>query len=58
MSRPRWYFSLRSPYSWLAYRELLDRRPEVQLGDRLGGVGEHRGRPEADEERCDCGAET
>lgn len=29
MSRPRWYFSLRSPYSWLAYRELLDRRPEV-----------------------------
>ncbi|MFC9297965.1 2-hydroxychromene-2-carboxylate isomerase [Streptomyces sp. NPDC057011] len=27
--RPRFYFSLRSPYSWLAYRELLDRHPEV-----------------------------
>lgn len=26
---PRFYFSLRSPYSWLAYRDLLDRYPEV-----------------------------
>ncbi|MFF6995693.1 2-hydroxychromene-2-carboxylate isomerase [Streptomyces sp. NPDC008313] len=24
---PRFYFSLRSPYSWLAYRDLLDRYP-------------------------------
>ncbi|MGC4746960.1 2-hydroxychromene-2-carboxylate isomerase [Micromonospora sp. DT201] len=27
--RPRWYYSLRSPYSWLAYRDLADRFPEV-----------------------------
>lgn len=27
--RPRFYFSLRSPYSWLAYRELLDRHADV-----------------------------
>ncbi|WP_327258013.1 2-hydroxychromene-2-carboxylate isomerase [Streptomyces sp. NBC_01244] len=26
---PRFYFSLRSPYSWLAYRELLDRHREL-----------------------------
>ncbi|MFB6613112.1 2-hydroxychromene-2-carboxylate isomerase [Streptomyces sp. NPDC085524] len=26
---PRFYFSLRSPYSWLAYRELLERYPDV-----------------------------
>ncbi|MFJ9178082.1 2-hydroxychromene-2-carboxylate isomerase [Streptomyces sp. NPDC102360] len=26
---PRFYFSLRSPYSWLAYRELLDRHPDT-----------------------------
>ncbi|MGW2872715.1 DsbA family protein [Kitasatospora sp. NPDC001225] len=26
---PRFYFSLRSPYSWLAYRELLERHPDV-----------------------------
>lgn len=26
---PRFYFSLRSPYSWLAYRDLLDRYPGV-----------------------------
>jgi 2-hydroxychromene-2-carboxylate isomerase len=26
---PRWYFSLRSPYSWFAYRELLERHPDV-----------------------------
>ncbi|MGW0845425.1 DsbA family protein [Streptomyces sp. NPDC002787] len=26
---PRFYFSLRSPYSWLAYRELLDRYPDI-----------------------------
>lgn len=25
--RPRWYFSLRSPYSWFAYRELTERFP-------------------------------
>jgi 2-hydroxychromene-2-carboxylate isomerase len=26
---PRFYFSLRSPYSWLAYRELLERHPDI-----------------------------
>jgi 2-hydroxychromene-2-carboxylate isomerase len=26
---PVFYFSLRSPYSWLAYRDLLDRYPDV-----------------------------
>ncbi|MFE6589306.1 2-hydroxychromene-2-carboxylate isomerase [Streptomyces sp. NPDC057781] len=26
---PRFYFSLRSPYSWLAYRELVDEHPEL-----------------------------
>lgn len=26
---PRWYFSFRSPYSWLAYRDLIDRYPDV-----------------------------
>ncbi|MFF0445683.1 2-hydroxychromene-2-carboxylate isomerase [Streptomyces sp. NPDC004609] len=26
---PRFYFSLRSPYSWLAHRDLLDRYPDV-----------------------------
>jgi len=26
---PRFYFSLRSPYSWMAYRELLERYPDV-----------------------------
>ncbi|MET8028138.1 2-hydroxychromene-2-carboxylate isomerase [Streptomyces avermitilis] len=26
---PRFYFSLRSPYSWLAYRDLLDRYPRT-----------------------------
>ncbi|MEU6479395.1 DsbA family protein [Streptomyces sp. NPDC047017] len=30
---PRFYFSLRSPYSWLAYRDLLDRHPG--LADRI-----------------------
>ncbi|WP_431775000.1 2-hydroxychromene-2-carboxylate isomerase [Streptomyces cucumeris] len=30
---PRFYFSLRSPYSWLAYRDLLDGYPG--LADRL-----------------------
>jgi 2-hydroxychromene-2-carboxylate isomerase len=30
---PRFYFSLRSPYSWLAYRELLDRH--AALAQRL-----------------------
>ncbi|MCP2163192.1 2-hydroxychromene-2-carboxylate isomerase [Goodfellowiella coeruleoviolacea] len=25
----RWYFSLRSPYSWFAYRELLAQHPDV-----------------------------
>lgn len=27
--RPRWYFSFRSPYSWMAYRDLVDRYPDV-----------------------------
>ncbi len=27
--RPRWYFSLRSPYSWFAYRDLRDEHPDV-----------------------------
>ncbi|MFG3052737.1 2-hydroxychromene-2-carboxylate isomerase [Kitasatospora sp. NPDC048239] len=26
---PRFYFSLRSPYSWLAYRELVDEHPRL-----------------------------
>ncbi|WP_062214279.1 2-hydroxychromene-2-carboxylate isomerase [Streptomyces sp. NBRC 109706] len=26
---PRWYFSLRSPYSWLAFRELTETAPDV-----------------------------
>ncbi len=26
---PRWYFSLRSPYSWFAYLDLTQRYPEV-----------------------------
>lgn len=26
---PRWYFSLRSPYSWFAYRELSESYPDV-----------------------------
>jgi 2-hydroxychromene-2-carboxylate isomerase len=26
---PRWYFSLRSPYSWFAYRDLTERFPDV-----------------------------
>ncbi|MCZ1002166.1 DsbA family protein [Streptomyces mirabilis] len=26
---PRWYFSLRSPYSWFAYHDLLSRYPDV-----------------------------
>ncbi|MFG2713690.1 2-hydroxychromene-2-carboxylate isomerase [Streptomyces goshikiensis] len=26
---PRFYFSLRSPYSWLAYQELMDRHPDL-----------------------------
>ncbi|MBC6447463.1 2-hydroxychromene-2-carboxylate isomerase [Actinokineospora xionganensis] len=26
---PRWYFSFRSPYSWLAYRDLIDTYPDV-----------------------------
>ncbi|TDD40130.1 2-hydroxychromene-2-carboxylate isomerase [Actinomadura sp. KC06] len=29
---PRFYFNLRSPYSWLAYRDLLDRYPDVAEG--------------------------
>lgn len=33
MPAPRWYFSLRSPYSWLAYRDLDTRYPG--LGDCL-----------------------
>ncbi|MFC5286672.1 2-hydroxychromene-2-carboxylate isomerase [Actinokineospora guangxiensis] len=27
--QPRWYFSLRSPYSWFAYRELTEHYPDV-----------------------------
>ncbi|MFD7257549.1 2-hydroxychromene-2-carboxylate isomerase [Streptomyces sp. NPDC059874] len=26
---PRWYFSFRSPYSWMAYRDLVDHHPDV-----------------------------
>lgn len=26
---PRWYFSLRSPYSWFAYRDLTENYPDV-----------------------------
>lgn len=26
---PRWYFSLRSPYSWFAYRDLMKHHPDV-----------------------------
>ncbi|UED85083.1 2-hydroxychromene-2-carboxylate isomerase [Streptomyces profundus] len=26
---PRWYFSFRSPYSWMAYRELTENHPEI-----------------------------
>lgn len=26
---PRWYFSFRSPYSWMAYRDLMDQYPDV-----------------------------
>ncbi|WP_069816850.1 2-hydroxychromene-2-carboxylate isomerase [Streptomyces sp. TP-A0874] len=26
---PRWYFSFRSPYSWMAYRDLLEHYPDV-----------------------------
>lgn len=29
---PRFYFSLRSPYSWLAYRDLLRRYPDLAAG--------------------------
>lgn len=28
-AQPRWYFSLRSPYSWFCYRELLETEPAV-----------------------------
>lgn len=28
-TRRRWYFSLRSPYSWFAYRDLVDRYADV-----------------------------
>ncbi|MFE5556499.1 2-hydroxychromene-2-carboxylate isomerase [Streptomyces sp. NPDC056544] len=27
--RPRWYFSFRSPYSWMAYRDLIDEYADV-----------------------------
>ncbi|MEU5540119.1 DsbA family protein [Streptomyces sp. NPDC020362] len=30
---PRWYFSFRSPYSWMAYRDLVDHHPDV--ADRI-----------------------
>lgn len=26
---PRWYFSFRSPYSWMAYRDLIGQYPDV-----------------------------
>ncbi|MFI1227150.1 MULTISPECIES: 2-hydroxychromene-2-carboxylate isomerase [unclassified Streptomyces] len=29
---PRWYFSLRSPYSWFAYLDLMERYPDVADG--------------------------
>ncbi|SOD62592.1 2-hydroxychromene-2-carboxylate isomerase [Streptomyces zhaozhouensis] len=29
---PRWYFSFRSPYSWLAYHDLLTHYPDVADG--------------------------
>ncbi|MFI0370692.1 2-hydroxychromene-2-carboxylate isomerase [Actinomadura sp. 1N219] len=29
---PRFYFNLRSPYSWLAYRDLLDQYPDLAAG--------------------------
>ncbi|MFJ2847503.1 2-hydroxychromene-2-carboxylate isomerase [Streptomyces griseofuscus] len=28
-ARPRWYFNLRSPYSWLAHRRLTEHHPEL-----------------------------
>ncbi|MFJ9691427.1 2-hydroxychromene-2-carboxylate isomerase [Kitasatospora sp. NPDC101183] len=28
-TRPRWYFSLRSPYSWMAFRDLVTRYTDV-----------------------------
>lgn len=28
-ARPRWYFSLRSPYSWFCYRQLRDNDPDI-----------------------------
>jgi 2-hydroxychromene-2-carboxylate isomerase len=28
-AQPRWYFSLRSPYSWFCYRELVETEPAV-----------------------------
>lgn len=31
---PRYYFSFRSPYSWLAHRELVERFPELAAGLR------------------------
>jgi 2-hydroxychromene-2-carboxylate isomerase len=50
---PRWYFSFRSPYSWLAYRDLVDRypsaldqmqwrpffEPEASMRERLAELG-------------------
>ncbi|MCJ0871755.1 2-hydroxychromene-2-carboxylate isomerase [Streptomyces sp. AP-93] len=29
VKRPKFYFSLRSPYSWLAYRDLMEDHPEL-----------------------------
>ncbi|GAA0897174.1 hypothetical protein GCM10009557_71650 [Virgisporangium ochraceum] len=31
---PRFYFSLRSPYSWFAYRDLTERYPDVAAASR------------------------
>lgn len=34
--RPRWYFSFRSPYSWMAYRDLMaDHRDVAERIDWL-----------------------
>ncbi|HEY0698743.1 MAG TPA: DsbA family protein [Micromonospora sp.] len=34
--RPRWYFSLHSPYSWFAWRDLTERYPDVL--ERIGWI--------------------
>ncbi|MFD0346628.1 DsbA family protein [Kitasatospora aburaviensis] len=39
----RWYFSLRSPYSWLAYRELTENAPTWRNGSSGALLGAGRG---------------